>query len=488
MKIFTGGIVAETNTFAPFPTGASAFESGLLFRRGESVAEPHQMDLCRVYIESARALGWEVAAGLRAMPGGGGGVVPQPLYEQLRDELLDDLRASLPVDAVLLGLHGAMVAADEHDCEGDIIERMRGIVGPSVPIGVHHDPHSHLTARMVDNADVIRIWKYYPHTDVAERAREVFDMIRARLEGKPRAIPVLVSVPMTQMLHTTREPMRSFVDKITSIEGRHGIQSISVSHSFPWGDVPSLGTRILVYADDEQSLPRAERAAATLGEELWNAREACSIPLLSIDEALDQGFGSTTGPAIIADGSDNPGGGAPGDSTYILARLIDREERDWALGLLNDAVALRIATDAGVGSRIRLRVGGKVCELSGQPVDIDATVRAVGRHVHQRLGSLVQEIGDAVALDLGDNRDLVIIGEQVQTASHEVFGELGIDLVEKRVVVVKSAQHFIESFSQVSESILYCAAPGVVSPDLSSLPYRHADVTLWPIARSDADA
>lgn len=480
MKIFTGGLVAETNTFAPFPTGLESFREALLLRRGEGTTEPDRMDICRVFLEKATALGWEVAAGLRAIAQAGGRI-PQPVYEALRDELLDDLRASMPVDAVLLGLHGAMVADEENDGEGDIIERMREIVGPSVPIGVHHDPHAHLTHRMVDNADVIRIWKHYPHTDIAERAGEVFDLIKARLEGAPRAIPVVYECKMAQMLHTTREPMRAFVDKVSSLEGKDGIQSISIVHSFPWGDVPQMGAKVLVYAENERSRTRAEKLAAALGQELWDIREEVAIPFLTIDEALDKGFASNTSPVVISDGSDNPGGGAPGDSTFFLARLIERGERDWALGYLYDPQALRIAFDAGMGGRIRLRVGGKTCELSGEPVDIDCTVSGLRRSVRQRLGSVVEESGDAVALDLGDNRHLVLIGRRTQTVSHEVFGELGVDLAGRRVVIVKSAHHFYASFSELTREILYAAAPGVVTPELKSLPYRLADTTMWPL-------
>lgn len=483
MKIFTGGVVAETNTFAPFPTGLESFREGLLLRRDEGVAEPDRMDICRVFIERAAALGWEVSAGLRTIAQAGGRI-PQPVYEALRDELLDDLRAAMPVDAVLLGLHGAMVATEEDDGEGDILERVREIVGPSVPVGVHHDPHAHLTRRMVENADVIRMWRHYPHTDIAERAGEVFDLIAARLEGAPRPVPVVYACGMAQLLHTTREPMRSFVEKLGTIEGREGIQSISIAHSFPWGDVPDMGTKILVYAESERSCGRAEELAADLGLKLWDMREEVAIPLLSLDEALDHGFGSDASPVVIADGSDNPGGGAPGDSTFLLRRLLERGDGDWAIGYLYDPQALRIALEAGIGARIRLRIGGKVCELSGEPVDVDGTVSGLARDLTQRLGAVVADSGDAAAFDLGDNRHIVLISVRAQTASRSIFEDLGVDLGGKRVVVVKSANHFHASFSEVAAEIVYAAAPGIVTPDLRSLPYRHADTTLWPLRDS----
>lgn len=123
-----------------------------------------------------------------------------------------------------------------------------------------------------------------------------------------------------------------------------------------------------------------------------------------------------------------------------------------------------------------------MCELSGEPVDVDGTVSALARSTEQRLGEVVVDSGDAAAIDLGQNRQVVLISTRAQTASRNVFEELGVDLGKKDVVVVKSANHFHASFSEVAGEILYSAAPGVVTPDVQSLSYRYADTTLWPLS------
>ena len=480
-KIFTGGILTETNTFAPYPTGMATFKEMLFLRRGEAVNPPSESDPCHAVIQRGQELGWEVVAGLRAFAQPAGRVV-QACYEELRGELLADLQDAMPVDAVILSLHGAMVAEAEHDGEGDILERVRAVVGPDVPVGVHHDPHCHLTRKMVEHADVIKIWKEYPHIDIRERAREVVDLIQARLEGAPRMIPVVEDCRMAQIFHTTREPMRSFVDKLIRLEGQDGIPAISLAHCFPWGDVPEMGTKVLVYAEDENALPQAEKLAKSLAEEVWQIKEAVAIPYLGLEESLDHGFGAEAGPVVISDGPDNPGGGAPCDSTYFLERLLERGESDWAVGYLYDPQSVRIAIEAGEGARLKLRVGGKTCELSGRPIDLTGRVSGIVLDARSRLGTVRMSFGDSVAIDLGDNRHIVLISLRNQTYTHDLFGDLGVDLSSKQVVVVKSSQHFHASFSEVASDILYAAPPGVVTADLQSLPYEFADTTLWPLA------
>jgi microcystin degradation protein MlrC len=480
-RVFVAGYLTETNAFAPFPTGLENFKETSWFDRGEAVDEPSIADACYEYIVRAKALGWDVVAGLRtfAQPAG---LIPQSVYEQLRDEILNHLRESLPVDAVLLSLHGAMVAEAEFDGEGDLIARCRVIVGDDVPIGVHHDPHAHLTRKMVDNADVIRIWKEYPHTDIAERCGEVFELIKKRLEGAPRAIPVLHDCRMVQILHPTREPMKGFVAKCTALEGHNGIQGVNIAHGFPWGDVPDLGTRVLVYAETEDDLPAAKALAQELGDELWRIKESCGTPYLSMDDALDRAYQADAGPIVISDGPDNPGGGAPGDSTYFLKKLLERQEKDWAIGYLYDPQATRIAVEAGEGARLKLRIGGKTCALSGEPVDIEVTVMAIRHSCSQQFGAQRMEAGDAVALDLGDNRTIVVNTLRTQAFDPVIFDQLGCRMEDKQVIIVKSSQHFHAMFAPRASDVLYAAPPGVVSSNFAALPYRHADTTIWPLS------
>ena len=144
--------------------------------------------------------------------------------------MLDQLRAALPLDGVLLGLHGAMVADGYDDCEGDLIERVRSIVGPSVPIGVELDPHCHMTAKRVKHATVIICFKEFPHTDFVARGEEVVELTLQAARGQIKPVMSLCDCRMIGSFPTTIQPMRAFVDKMSSLEGKDGVLSVSAAH------------------------------------------------------------------------------------------------------------------------------------------------------------------------------------------------------------------------------------------------------------------
>ena len=341
MKLFTTFLGTESNTFSPIPTGHANFAETFLVRGGDHGDEPSVYSRpLAIARERARQRGWSVAESLAtfAQPAG---LTVRTVFESFRDEILADLRAALPVDMVLLNLHGAMVADGYDDCEGDVIAQVREIVGPGVPIGVELDPHCHLSQKMVNNATALITFKEYPHIDAAERAEELFDIIASAAEGKIRPAISVFNCRMIGIYHTTREPMRSYVDRIKGLEGRDGVLSISVAHGFPWGDVPDMGTKILVVTDGRPEY--GERLAQELGRELFEMREALRPNFLSIDEGLNRALEIDRSPVVMADTADNAGGGAPSDSTFVLKALLER-------GIGGGSAGLHMGPDCGVAS------------------------------------------------------------------------------------------------------------------------------------------
>jgi microcystin degradation protein MlrC len=481
LRVFSGGVWTETNTFAPLPTSVASFQERWFFPSG---SHPDHPLYCSGPLWAARVrgreLGWALSEGLvaGAQPGG---VVTRAAYESLRDQLLDDLRAALPLDVVLFGLHGAMVADGYDDCEGDLLARARAIVGPGVVIGAELDPHCHLTAEMVGSADVLVTLKEYPHTDVVERAFELVDLCAARARGEIRPIAALVDCEMVAVLHTTREPVRSFVDRLRARESRDGVLSVSVAHGFPWGDVPDMGTKVLVYADGDSA--RAAQVAGEVAAELRDLRERLRPQLLGIDEALDVVDTARGGVVVLADTADNPGGGAAGDATFVLARLLERGIRDVALGPLWDPGAARIAADAGAGARIQLRIGGKVSPLSGSPVDVVCTVKSI-KHDHRQtdLAGAPVEMGTCALVEVDGGIELVLASIRTQALGTDLFTGIGCSLAEKRLIVVKSSQHFHAQFSKLpGAQVLYADSPGALTLDLASLPYHKVRRPKWPL-------
>jgi len=479
MRVFTGGIATETNTFAPMPTGLGSFRDRGYYPAG---THPDTMSFFAGPLWAARqrgrAKGWTVIEGLvaAAQPSG---TTTRFAYETLREELLRDLAAALPVDMVVLGLHGAMVAEGYDDCEGDLLARVRATVGPDVVIGAELDPHNHLSPQMLANANLLIAFKEYPHTDVLERAYELVDLCAAQVERKVRLVGAAVDCGMIVTLHTSREPARGFVDRIQALEGRDGILSISITHGFAWGDVEHMGTQVLVYADGDRA--KAEATARRLADELIGLRDRLVMRFPSIDEALDEALAFDGGPVVLADGADNPGGGASGDSTFILRRLLERGIRNVALGPLWDPVAARIAFEAGEGARLPLRIGGKIGPLSGDPIDTMCTVRrAIPDMKMTGLAGTPMDMGDSVLVETA-GIEIMLASLRNQAMGTDLFTQLGCDLANKKIVVVKSSQHFYAAFSKIAKHVIYVGEPGAVTLDLNTLPYRKVKRPKWPL-------
>lgn len=483
MKVFVAGIATETNTFASLPTGLGGFESlGMRRRSGGQCAvfAPVEARL----LQLAQAGGHELAFGLMTFAQPLGPTV-QAVWEALRDELLADLRAALPVQAVILPLHGAMVSEACDDCEGELIERVRALVGPGVPIGVELDLHCHLSERMLAQADLLVAYKEYPHTDVLERLEELWHLVIATAEGRVRPVTAVADCRMVSFWHTTREPMAAFARRMKALEARHGgdarVLSVSFGHGFPWGDVADNGAKVWVVADGDHGL--AARVAQELRAAIWDMRDQTHAAPVALDSVLDALVALPPGgkPMVIADRADNAGGGAMSDSTFVLRRLIERGIGDAALGAFWDLGAVRCCRDAGVGARFALRVGGKCGPTSGEPVDLEVTVRAiVEAHSQRGFSGAPQPCGPSVWVSTSSGIDLVLVSERQQVLGTDLFSGLGIDLASKRAIVVKSSQHFHAAFAPLASAVHYVDTPGLLRIDMENLPFVKRSPDYWP--------
>ncbi|MFO0459691.1 MAG: M81 family metallopeptidase [Burkholderiales bacterium] len=484
-RIFTACLGTETNSFSPIPTGMSVFEGAMLVRGGAHGPTPSLFAVPLVrWRERARALGWEVREGLAAFATPAGDTT-RATHEALRDEILADLRAAMPVDAVLLNLHGALIADGYPDAEGDLLARVRGIVGPKVPIAAELDLHCHLTAKKVSSADILVIFKEYPHVDVAERAEEVFELLRRTLAGELRPTMALHDCGMLGIYPTTAVPMTDIVASMSALEREPGVLSVSLAHGFPWGDTPEVGTRTLVVTDGDPAL--AARHAAALAERVWAARDAIVPPFLSIDAAIDRVLAAGPGakPFVLADTADNPGIGAAGDSTFLLARLIERGAGGFALSPLWDPIATQLAFDAGVGATLDMRLGGKLGPGSGDALDVRVEVKSLTPSARQPFGGTMAPLGRLAWLRIGGPDDaaaidVVVNDYRIQTFHPDCFAQAGIDPMRPRALVAKSTQHFHAGFAPIAREILYVSAPGSGSMDMAALKHRTVVRPLWP--------
>jgi microcystin degradation protein MlrC len=480
-RIFTATLGTETNTFSPLPTGLNTFEESCLFRRGSyGNRVPMFGAPLAVWRRLADARAWHTTESLCAFAVPAGRTV-KTVYEAFRDEILADLRAAMPVDAVLLSLHGAMVADGYDDAEGDLLAAVRRTVGPDVPIGVEFDLHANVSRQKIDAVTAMVLFKEYPHVDVSERAKEVFELIADAVEGKTKPVMGWFDCRTVGVFHTTRQPMRGFVDRCTALEGHDGVLSISIVHGFPWADVADMGSKIIVITDHDRE--KAERLARELGREFFQLRQATQPRYTTLDDALARVRSHVLPrPLVLADVSDNSGGGAASDSTFILDAMIKRDVKDAAIGMFWDPMVVRLAFEAGEGARLDVRLGGKLSPASGPPLDLRVTVTALKRDAYVLFGERDKSflsVGDMAALSV-DGIVVVCNTRRQQCLSLDCFTNLGIDPSSQRVIVVKSMQHFYAAFAPVASEILYVALPGTVPPDFQALRYVKASKNQWP--------
>ena len=470
-------LATETNTFSPIPTGRSAFMGGREWYRHDASRQP--ATIANIPLIAWRQLGeadgHTVVESLCtfAQPAG---TTLQQVYEELRDTLLDDLRAALPVDVVLLFMHGAMVAHGYDDCEGDTLARVREVVGPAVTIGIELDLHCHLTELMRTSADAMVLFKEYPHTDIGDRTPELYRICMDAAAGRVQPVMAYYDCRMVGTFRPTQQPVRGFVDRMAALEGHDGILSVSFGHGFPWADVAEVGAKIRVVADGDSA--QAEAVAERLGRELWDMREEASAQLDTIDAGLDAA--AETGPIVLADASDNAGGGAPSDNTAVLRRVLDRGMSGVVLGCFWDPQAVQFCAEAGEGATFMLRIGGKCGPASGDPVDLMVTVRrVVAEHSQAGLSGGRSELGCSAWVS-GAGVDLVLTSKRQQTFAPDAFTGLGLTLHDKALVVVKSSQHFQAGFAPIARAIRYVSGPGALTFDYASIPYTKRTTPFWP--------
>jgi microcystin degradation protein MlrC len=244
-----------------------------------------------------------------------------------------------------------------------------------------------------------------------------------------------------------------------------------------------MGTRLLVVTDNRPD--HGATLAGSLGRRLFEMRDHILPGYLSMDEALDRAMAAGRGPVVLADGSDNAGGGAPSDSTFILKALLDRGIENAAVACMWDPIAVQLAMEAGEGAQFDLRLGGKMGPMSGDPLDLRVTVTKIVPDAAQSFGQGPEKaqsrLGGAVALRT-NGVDIVVNSIRTQVFNPDVFANLGIDPTQKRILVVKSMQHFYAGFAPIAADILYVAAPGALTPDFGALPYKKANRSIWPLS------
>ncbi|MCY4314973.1 MAG: M81 family metallopeptidase [Roseovarius sp.] len=480
MKLLIACLATETNTFSPMPTGRKAFEAAMVSRKAtQKIPGNLFTEQLIEWRRLAEERGWQVVESLTAFAQPAG-ITVRTVYEEYRDEILRDIETHRP-DILLMSMHGAMVADGYEDCEGDLMGRARAILGFDCVIGLELDLHNHLTQAMLDACDLIVNFKEYSHIDATPRASELFEMAADMAEGRTKPVMAMFDCRMIGFYPTNpggEGAMRDFVDAmIEAPEKEPGLLHLSLTHGFCWGDVPEVGTRMIAIVDGDYA--QAVETAERWGRRFWDLREATRVKTPNLADGLTAAVESNSAPVVLADMSDNAGGGAPSDSTFVLREVLDRGLTGVAMAIFYDPAVVRLCADAGIGATLPVRLGGKFGPASGDPVDIQVTVRGHAEELTQQFGGGEMEMGEAVWIE-ADGIDLIVNDTRTQCFSPDAFERLGCKLSKRKIVIVKSSNHFYAGFAAMAAEIIYCATPGTLTPDATTVPYSRRTGLWWP--------
>ena len=487
MRIATGTIAHESSTFTPIPTTYESFADGsaLGIVRGQEILEAHRGTNREPagYLASSEEHGFELV-GLLWTATQPSGPMEATAWSRLKGEFIERLKSAMPVDGGLFDLHGAMVAEDIEDAEGDLLAAIRGILGPDRPIFVTLDLHCNITPLMVEMADVIIPCDNFPHTDLAERGREAADLIVRTLRGEIRPTMSWTQLPQLWVAgqFTGLEPFNSIIQRAHDLEAQPGILTASIAPGFTWADIEHAGSSVIVITDNDQTL--ADRESKDLGAWVFSQREHFDAHMVCFDAALRAARERDSWPAVISDPQDNPGAGTPGDSTGMLRAFLKANLQNALIAGVWDPEVAAVATTAGVGAEITVEVGGKSLPIQGPPVSMTAIVERLwdGEHVNEgpMHAGIREQWGPTAMLRQGGVTVAVMPGRS-QVFDLEPIRKMGFDPESLQWIGLKSINHFRAAFSRVSDNIHRVEFPSCQPHDARELPYRRIRRPIWPL-------
>lgn len=478
-RIAVGGFQHETNSFVPHRADFAHFAT----RRDRPPLLRGPQVIGELQGGSYALSGFLAELGARheSVPlawasGGAGGIVTEDAFERILGEIAGRLSEAMPVDAVYLDLHGAMVSEGFEDAEGEMVRRIRAILGEAAPLVVSLDYHANVSPLMVAATDAMLGFRTYPHVDRPETGRRAARAIEALLaRGRPagralRHLPFLIPV---ECQCTLVEPSAGIVARSRLNDGE--IVTLSYLAGFPSADAAWCGPSVVAHGWTQAA---ADAAADTLAAEVAAREDAFLLALLTPQEAVARAIAIAQGasrPVIIGDTQDNPGAGGSGDTTGLLKALIAAGADGAALGFLCDAEAAAAAHAAGQGAVLRLGLGGRSGPAGVTPAEAEWTVLRLGdgrfRTIGHVAGGMEADLGPMALLRTG-GVSVVVTSRRMQAYDPAPFHHLGLDPARQRILVLKSSCHFRADFEPMAECVLMAAAPGGHVADPALLPFR----------------
>ena len=482
-RIAIGGFQHESHSFAPRPTRWMDFVKPGGFPPVQHAAT--LLDTLRpTGVPSAGAIALAEAQGVDLVPlawafANPAGPVTREAFERITALIVAALSDALdagPLDGVYLELHGAMVSEDFPDAEGEVLRRVRAVVGPDVPIAASLDPHANKTAAMVTLSDVLVPYRTYPHVDMKEAGAQAMALLLRMARDGSRPAKAFRELDFWTPLPgqcTMVGPMAEVMAERARLNAADGVWELGFCFGFPYADFPGCGMAIASYADTtEQAVAAAEALAGFIA-----AKEpdfALGVAPAAEGVARAMATRDATGPVILADTQDNPGGGGHGDTTGLLAELTRQDAQGAVLAPMNDAEAAAACHAAGEGAEITLDLGGK---SDGAPLRVTALVEKLSDGRFTLTGPMGKgnpaDLGPAALIRVAPGVRVIVVSRKMQAHDQALFRFIGIEPAEQKIVAVKSSVHFRADFQPIASEVIVVTAPGPVVADPAVLPFTN---------------
>lgn len=490
MRVATLGFHHESNMFAPVPASLEQFLAsgpdegdGLVAKYAESQAT------LAGFIEAAAAepdveLVPLVYFDLNPM-----GTITSEALDHISARLLRELDDNGPWDAILLALHGAAASVGCLDADGEVLERIRGLVGAATPIAVTYDMHANISQRMVECATVVNTYMTNPHLDARLRARECAEVLFRAVRGEVRPVMALEKPPVAVNIlrqGTSDSPMRELVAMAAAAAARPGVLSVSIAEGFPYADVPEMGMAVVAVTDDDASLARD--IARELAVAVWDARSELEGEGVAIDAALGRAARTDAHPVVLLDVGDNVGGGSPGDSTHVLAAA----QRLGIGGLFHslcDPAAVEACARAGVGASVEVQAGGTTDDRHGDAVTIAGVVRMLddGRFSDDgptHGGWRFYDHGPRALVHTREDHLVLLTSYPRGNTSRQELVSAGIDPLTQPIIVAKGVHSPRAAYEPIAADMIWLNTPGCTRADISALDYVHRPRPMFPYERN----
>ncbi|MFT9846785.1 M81 family metallopeptidase [Aneurinibacillus sp. REN35] len=475
----------ESHTFSSVKTDIQSFRDEGYYKGGEIIAaykgtKTEVGGFIHVLEEEGATIVPLVCAA--AIPSG---IVTDAACREVQNEIIEHIQKAGRLDGLLLALHGAMVAEEMSDPEGELLVRIRQVFGDELPIATTLDMHANVSHRLVAQTPLHFGFKTYPHVDMYEQGCRAAAALLQQLEGNHRCSASFIKLPMMPPsinMRTEEGPMHELIESGKRWEREEGIVSVNVFGGFPYADIEEVGASIIVVATHKE---KGDMAAASLAKQFWGERHRFLVDLPGVEEAVSTALAmKEEKPVVLADISDNPLSGGSGDTTSLLREMLQQNVKDALFGMLYDPISLAICMKAGEGKEVSLLLGGKCTPEFGGPIPVTAEIIRLtdGRFTNKgpmNTGMLIDMKGAAHLRVHG--LDILLTGRALSANDPEMFRHIGIEPTEKKILGLKVKNHFRAAFDPLVSHIIYVDAPGIASNQLKNFTYHRIPRPIWPL-------